>query len=91
MFIIQDFIILWQYLEVLIFIGYIVFGDIIDKIVLLGKYKVWIYQYDSFLVFICVWCVINISGIDGMIDQCILEEGLRFLEVLVVLFSILLE
>lgn len=45
MFTTQDFTTLWQHLEVPIFTGYTVSGDITDKTALPGKYKAWIYMY----------------------------------------------
>lgn len=87
MFTTQDFTTLWQHLEVPIFIGYTVSGDIIDKTALPGKYKAWIYQHNSSLASTCVRRAINISGIDGTIDQCTLEDGSRFSEASAALLS----
>lgn len=88
MFTTQDFTTLWQHLEVPIFIGYTVSGDIIDKTAFIpGKYKAWIYQHDSSLASTCVRRAINISGIDGTIDQCTLKDGSRFSEASAALLS----
>lgn len=79
---------LCQHLEVPIFTGYTVSGDIIDKTAFIpGKYKAWIYQHDSSLASTCVRRAINISGIDGTIDQCTLKDGSRFSEASAALLS----
>lgn len=66
---------------------HLLYRDIIDKTALPGKYKAWIYQYNSSLASTCVRRAINISGIDGTIDQCTLEDGSRFSEASAALLS----